>query len=1040
MKWKSREGFGLIAFAVVVTFVVFVGAGAFYATNVAQRKQTVAVEDARKAIYLAERGLAYAYTELREHHLNWFTHKIAGNKNLHPVGLAQRPDIKVDGADWATNGDYLPFGDDSVRVRVYKDADDNIWAVAKATYNGVTRVIRASMVAGSLLEFFQFYTRWHSFPGYYKVDGKGFGKIYVNGSMRFDGRATFKNILLLSTNSTGHMYVRTDNKEAPYKWDVGSDSNVSHIDGWALLPMRNDEFYDGIKFNRDRYYGMKFEAPEEGEAYQSLYESRWAYDPVRYFEQRPKRCDAAPKFIFQQDVMGSAIDLHGQEEVTIYMPTKIYDESGNPVNYKFDIYKGKDADAIGEKPVKFLRFYKKIVEEDGSERWVITSDIDEADYAQVFDMQDTVAAGMNEVTVEYKEDGVWKKRTIPVKEDGITITSYEVKYEKVCDENGENCYNQISEVIPHQKTYDVEEEKAWWMAKYPSVFSTDENGNIVVTNPKIEDYIKNGFTRNDAEYHNFGYPEYDGFNALNTGYHEHALRFKDWLEGKYNSPKAQPEEVHDIDLTNIIKEGSTGAITLDPVDIGDTLSVQAKTGGIWIGYEKDEEGNEHLAIYINGEKKEEYDETNLPPWAKIEEFITGNSFWYYGWDENTKYKYAVKKANVLTLDVKKMAEAGVLNETNGVIWVDYRLSSDANLASPSDNSNRYNKAIKIVNAEKIPRDGGITIASPQSVMIQGDFNYQQNSENQDFQPCAIVTDGDIYVLSKDFVPPDYVPAFSNVVEPYRNALTYLKKKLGSDYWPNPDSDCVNLDEDACVAKLKEKLQKIEDALIDFYENQLPDDIRKYGAPARSQLEMLAESIDLNDRDPNQIRALLKSWFKIAHSPLDTAVVPVFDEDGNAIGTERVAVGYLENWGPGPIWTALNERLAPGMVMVKDDPDNRQVYINAAILSGEHRGDEIKYIENWWWFDPNSEYSNPAVLKIEGMFPHIMNKYNKKVPEDHWSPAYSSYNFSGSINPGDTPEYIAHDFSGNPPPGDFSYVGLSVYYIERDPAMFDKHPI
>ncbi len=1026
MNVKNEKGSALIILSIILLGIITVAGGSLYTINLADKTRLEKIEDVQKAIYLAEKGLSYAYTEVREHALKWYTHNLLPNNRLKALPSASVPDPVVEGAKIDTNGDYLPFGDDSVRVRVYKDNDNHIWAVAKVKYKGVTKVLRASMIVGSLLEFFQFYTKWHSFSGSYKVDGKGFGKIYINGSARFDGQATFKNIALLSTNSTGTFYVNTSNKEPPYYWD---DKSGKHIDGLAFLPMRDNEFYSGFTVsNRDYYYGITWDAPDVGDVFTGVFSTTGAYDPIRYFQQKAKSCSAAPKFVFEQSVMGDKLDLNGADAVTIYMPNRIYDENGSPINYKFDIYKGEDADTVGEKPVKFVRLYKKVVDPDGSERWVITSDVEQADFAQVFDMKDSKAEGMDKVSMVYKKDGNYYTKEIPVKEDGITITSYEVSYTTVCDADGTNCYKQITNVIPHQKTYDVNEEKVWWASKYPSQITLNTDGSVTITDSKIEDYIENGFTRNDAEYKTFGYPEYDGFNALNTGYYEHAEKFKEWLEGKYKPSGADPNLVHEgIDLSNIIKEGSTGAVTLDPVEIKDTLSDQAKSAGLWIGYEKDDEGVEQLTVYINGEKKYQ-GEDNLPPWLSLEEFTTGNYFWYDGWNKNTKYKYSVKKAKVLTIDFSKLAQKvsgkSVLDQINGVVWVDYRLGSETNYNHP--NNNKYNKAVKIVNAEEIKRDGGVTIVSPQSIMIQGDFNYQQGSTQQNYQPCAIITDGDVYVLSKDFTPPDYTPSFASVIKPYRDARNYLKDVLGSDYWPNPDTDCVGLSPDACVAKLKTKLQKIEDALIDFYDNKLSDDLRKYGAPADAQLKLLAESIDLNNKNPDQINKLLENWFKVAHAPTTTVVVPIFDDQGNITGYERVAA------------TFVNENLAPGMVMVKDDPDNRQVYINAAIVSGEYRGDAIRYIENWSWF--GSDYVNPAYLRIEGMFPHVMNKSNPHVPDNRWSNLYSRYVFSGSIHPGASPIYVAHDYSQESPPGDLSYVGLSIYYVEKDPDMFDRHPV
>ena len=1011
MRMNDKRGVALIPFALLVIMVVVVAGAVLFRVNNSFKRRAEAVMSAEKAVYLAEEGLACAYTELRRAHLDWFTHTISADGTLTKKAVSPRSGMR--GRRFNQDGDYLPIipacnqGDCEVKVRVYKGPKGNIWGVAKATYKGVTRVVRASLMAGNLLEFFHFYTTDHTFGRGYEADGRGFGKIYVNGNIKFEGRATFRNIALLSTNSTGHIYLKTWNKKPPYYYDTHGDLNhYDHIDGWAFLPMRNNEFFPGIRFNRDRYYGIKAYVPREGERSYS-YDDIRVVDPVRYFEERPKNASEGPKFIFNKDVMAGTLNVpDAWDGKDIYMPRFVEYDNGKPVNYKFDIYSGEDKDKVDEKPVRFVRLYKKITDPDGNERWIITPDVASADYAQVFDGKDTTEE-TTEITIKYKEGDEWKERSIPLKEDGVTITAYEVEYRTICDETGRNCYREIARVIPHSKTYDADNELEWWRAKYPKAFNEDGTFKEETFEQKnIKDYIENGFTRKDAKYTEFGYPEYDGFNALNTGYYEHAERFKDWLKGEYNSSNAPENVKHKgFDLSDIIKEGSTGAVTLDPINIQSTLESQAEEGGIWIGYTTSRRSRgrnrrqEHLVVKVNGRVVyEEGVDEEFPDWLKEEkQVILGNALKYNGWGRNTRYGYEKKTADLLTIDLQKIPKA-VLDSTNGVIWVNYRKSNERN---------DFNKALRLVHGERINREGGITVVTPQSVMIQGDFNYQHGAEVQHTEPCAIVTDSDVYILSKDFQAPDSPPAFADVVQPYRNVYDYLKDKLGKDYWPNPDVDCVEgttfIGSDACVAKMREKVQKIEDVLLEFYTEELPEDVHKYGAPPTDKLKTLAESLNINVKEKGQILAYLRKWFYEGHHPRHP-----------------------------------EEGLAPAMVMVEDDPDNRDVRINAAIVSGEHRGDDIHYIENWAW--GNEEYANPASLRIEGMFPHVMNKDDKSVPTDRWSKFYSTYGFGGSIKPGPNPRYVAHDYSEEAPPGDFSYVGLAAYYIENDPEMFNRHPL
>ena len=1041
-KLGDRKGTFLIPLALIVIGIVISAGVTTYSLNMAEKRAVDSNKAVIEALYLAEEGLGMAYTEIREHGGDWVTHTMDISSGvLSPV--TGPVDVKVQGATLDANGDYMPFGQNKdVRVRIYKDANNNLWAVVKVNHKGVTRVVRASMVVGSLLEFFHFYPRWHRFYGNFYADGRGFGKIYVGGSVRFDGRATFKNIAMFSTSADGYIYVGTSNKEPPYAWDMNKNiygdyenyEENQHLDGWGLLPMRKNEFYDGYNISGSRYVNFLESAPNTGSEAPTSGDI-YVKDPIQYFNERSKWNNSAPRFIFDQDVMGSRLNLNGKNEVEIWMPSNMRDTNGNPINYKFDIYRGKDADAVGEKPVKFIRAYKKVTDENGNERWIITKDLATADYVQVFDGRDTVNdLGMSTIEVEYKDqNGNWQKKNIPVKEDGITVTYYQLKTKNVSwtDEEGKiHTKKVVDKIIPHNKTYDVDEEKRWWVARYGNVLSIDSNtGELQSTNPKILDYVQNGFTREDAEYTNFGYPEYDGFNALNTSVSSHAARFKEWLEGNYrygaingSDPwwlKYQKKyEQHDVDLTGIIKEGSTGAVTLEPVEIKDTMSLDAQAAGIWIGYEKVGE-QKKLVIYENGNKVYEEGNSNYtkPDWVEFEEFTTGTRLSCS--NHNTNCSVQEKKARTVTLDFDKLQSVdptsgkSVLDEINGVIWVNYK-----------EGGNEWvNRAVKIKNADVISRQGGVTIATPQSIMIQGDFNAGPNP-----QPCALVTDSYVYSLSDHFSPPNYTPAVNSPVLPYNNINDFLKHKFGNNYMPDPNKLCTNPGSHKCVVKVEKRAKEITKAIEHYYYNTLSKDVRKVAAPSRNKIKQLKDLLLQNGQswDWRDIQAKLEQWFKEDHAPK----IPIYDEQGNLLGYKDV---------PGADYQSqLANNLAPGMPMVADDQDDREVVVNAALISSEARGDSIKYIENWSWFDPSVEYTNAASLKIEGMFPHVISK-NSQLG-DRWSKSYSKYDFSSGINGGPAPQYIAHDFSNASPPGDLTYVGLSVYYIEKDPDMFDRHPL
>ncbi len=1012
--FHNRRGMMLIPFALILLVVAVFAGALLFQMNISQKKFTDTVESAEDALYLAEEGLALAYAEMREQGSDWFTHEI-GVDGESLVRLPGPHNPKIKGAMIDENGDYLPLGDDRVRVRVYKDENDTIWAVSLAQVNGIVRVVRASMVYGSLLEFFHFYNRGHTF-GNITFDGKGIGSIYVNGDIRFAGHTRFVNVPMLSTNSAGRIYVVTDNKYPPYEGDYwlynaqanGLSKNDAQLDGLGYFPMINDEFYRGYRSGGYYYSHVSGESslrPGNGT-------DRWQrWWPSSLIGRGAKRAWGYADFHFDQSVMGDKLDLGGNSSVTVRTPVLIFGSSkSDPINYKFDIYKDKDHDEVGagegEKPVRYVRLFRKARNEDGSVKidkqgnivWEFTSNPANAEVAEVFDGKQTTD---DTITMKYiDETGNIKTATIPVDES----TKYVIYNEPVYEYDPGLKKKVIVDYIPHEVTYNVAKEQKLWA----SMFRKRHYSDIP---EKLRNYIENGYYRGDAEFPEFGYPEYDGFNALNTGFGPHAQRFKDWIEGKYTPDDIDFEHGRNgiVDLTGVIKEGSTGAVTLEPVELRTTLPYQAKEDGIWVGYERGDDRRQHFRIYIRGHMVYDKDSRNmneLPDWLSKDNFITGNA------------TNGERRVTAYTIDLEELKNdiPNIDDAINGVIWIDVK---------PPGEDNWYDTAVRIVNGEEIPREGGLTIATPQSVMIQGDLNYQYGEEEQQYEPVAIVTDGDVYVLSKDFKAPEYVPAYGEPVKPYRGWNRYLsdyvKSKLGlprnTSYWPDPNKDSEEL--------YNKKLEAIRDAVKEFYTAKISERDRKYGAPDEGLLEnYLDKQFDPSKERVEDLESKINYYFKVSRNPLTATKVPV-DLDGD---------GKIE---PDEYEWQTDYGLVPAMVAVKDDADNRQVVINAAIVSGEYRGDTIRYIENWSWFGGDDEYSNPASVRIEGMFPHVVSKQYRDW--NRWSYDYNKTVFSGSINANPPLTYAAHDYSNGLPPGDLSYVGLSAYFVEKDPTMYNKHP-
>ncbi len=999
---KTKKGSVLLALAFVVMLIVGIVTTVLFNLNMVNKATLESTRDATIALYMAERGLIYAYTELQEHNLNWTTHTMDSQTGLLRPNTVH-PTITVSGASFSQDGDYLPFGTEDVRVRVYKDQNGTIWQVARAEYNGAVKVIRASMISGNLLEFLFFYNQKHTFNGIY-VDGKGIGKIYVNGDIKFYhwSETEFKDIAMLSTNADGAFRTEYQSKLPPYAWDMGKkikygylkemkyiysnkskvdawyDKNEGAIDGWALLPMSKSELGGG-DFDRDYYYGR------DG--------TRFAYDPIRYLRAIPAySITSNVKFTFTGATQDAGyIDLNGASEANIDLPLRLFDSSGQPLDYDVDQYMQwspwefyyrdkygenltRDADEIDEKPVKFVRLYKDL----GNGKYKIVGDPRNADYAQVFDMKDTAAEGTTQIEMKYwdKAAGEWKTKTIPVKED------VNVEYKG-------QLYH-----------YDTSSEEFWWKDKIEntdlSTYKFTKEQAIDFNDTKIQDYIKNGFIRNDG---NPGNPEEGRFNALDTRYQFQALRFKDWLEGKYTAPAGETGTNTTVDLSSIIKTGVNGAIDRVPISLNEALLPEARENGVWIGYEGDDSSGYHLVVYINGEKKyDESSEEGLPDWLYQKHMIFSNELHYGDIVDGhpTSYRAQINQGDVLSIDVQAFTQDEDVKNSSGLVWIDYRNPQ-------TDTRHNYKKAVRLVNGGDIDLENGLTVVSVQSVMIQDDFNTNPLDGEETPPPCAIVTDGYLYFLSKGFNPDEhnFVPSFFEPILPYGDVTEYLREVLGDGYWPAVDDP-----------QREQKLQAIKDTLLDFYSN-LPADMKAYGAPPIDKISEITKGLDL-EGNPEQLNNRIVQYFKDAHDPRCTG----------------------------------SDCMLSGPLPAQYDPDDT-VEINAAIVRNENVPDYAYGLETWRWRNGDDWVGGgePSIV-VRGSFPRVMDTENNDI---RWSDVYSNYNFYLSLSTSDwrgvEGQFIPQrDVTWEPfkfdktPPGNLNYIGTTAYFIEKDPSMFDKHPI
>jgi len=173
------------------------------------KKRTETSIDREKAIFLAQKGIAYAAVELRLHGYNWFTHNMSENTKC----LTSKSGVGIilnTTADIGPNGNYRPMSDDSVLVRVYKDKKGNIWIRSKGKSNSTEIILLSGVTTDSLYDYFLFIPDSNPYlPGHY--NGEGIGRIYVSGSAIFSERTHLANIpeFILASNGSFQQYHNT---------------------------------------------------------------------------------------------------------------------------------------------------------------------------------------------------------------------------------------------------------------------------------------------------------------------------------------------------------------------------------------------------------------------------------------------------------------------------------------------------------------------------------------------------------------------------------------------------------------------------------------------------------------------------------------------------------------------------------------------------------------------------------------------------------------------------------------------------------------
>ncbi len=1029
-RFKKDKGMALILWSFILNGLVIAGIVSIIQTQQVNLKMSENILEDQQLTYLAERGIHYAFVELKMHGFNWFTHRVNPNgqfihmPNSNP-DKAKNPSIT--GADIDTNGFYRPLGNDQIKVRIYKTDDDSSirWIMSKAELNGKTKVVRVSINADSLYNYFKFINgNWYPGNSNYTYDCQGFGKIYVNGDIIFDGPAKIKDPKLVSTNSEGVFKVRTVGKYEPFYLDVCDlyDYNNKQLDGYAFLTI-------STKTEPFPYPGGVYPSDKSSEWY-GEYNDRLS--PYGIFAQNyPDPYDTA-RFVFTNGTE----DIN--DDITVAPPVRLKNENGSDANYSKFIYRDYSHEGVKdiwwndshqeEKPVKYIRIYYQ----DVHDKWHITAnpkvnealnsdedpnnDVKIVDgkpqiFAQVFDGIDTAAGDASlgipptpEITIKYSWDESAETATLKVKED--------INYTFSIDANH-------TETVTFNPEY---ERRFWGDANYwTGKVAPNNMPHDYYNDPRK--YAQYGYYRGDdpADQH-YGSVHWDDnkdVNFLNTSYSNQAEAFRNWLEGNYSLASNNIYN-NSMNLYGKIRERNTGAKDMSMVEIENTFSSKAKEGGIWIGYEDDGD----LTVYVKGTKV--YDEGNPmfiqpPSWIAQESFITGVK------SAGPNSLPTVYHADTITIDVAELANnINLINQTNGIIWVNYKEQPTS-----KDHDYHSSRALKIKNAETIPREGGITFVSPNPVFIQGDINYQKDKaeDEQDWQPTSIISDSEIYLLGKHANLPAYddrnpyanAPAYADpyFYEGWQKAqmLRYLSEyaknsgiedyvKYADDIWPKAsDSEEVK----------QEKLQVIDAAVKAYYDYYYDEQEDTYKERVDKEYCELSDDFDVvNDfpqqypgytTNPDSLINYVRDSFAKAHSPID-----------------------------GP-----KKRSMP---MIDDNDRDMHIYASLITPDGYPTGITVENIA-WRLNNDGSQPANGLSITKKGMFPNVKGTTSK-----HWSDYWrgssgggfgSNHDLVGSINNGyQNYTTIAQDYSNNYPPGDLTLTSFETWYTTSDESFFNSH--
>ena len=206
----------------------------------------------KKALSLAEMGLAYAYYESENFGWQWYTHKWNSAKDkllpLETSDASYHQRFRTD-ASFDAEGYYV-LNDGTFKVKAYpsQDSEDSTIVIAIGVDGRESRAVSYVLNRQGIYDFF-YYSPYSidldnavgNFPRLYG------GSIHTNGNIRIDNPVRMENISELSTGGDGTIYyAASDRYPAPYYGDRLGDGVMDGSAPMVRLDQPTNVFRDDL--------------------------------------------------------------------------------------------------------------------------------------------------------------------------------------------------------------------------------------------------------------------------------------------------------------------------------------------------------------------------------------------------------------------------------------------------------------------------------------------------------------------------------------------------------------------------------------------------------------------------------------------------------------------------------------------------------------------------------------------------------------------------------------------------------------------------